>query len=168
MIGNARLGANLGFLVVDDHAIVEVVGVRVHVGIVRNRRTLVNDDFAAIIQQHVFVDGAVVFDGQVVAKRNFHPVKNLHVLSAVLEYMAGQHGAHAKSQPVIQADGRTVIHHPEPDERLTFGVFRGVHVAVVFRFKRGISWIKRVDQRLLRQRCGQGLVRRTGGQVESV
>ncbi len=60
---------------------------------------------------------------------------------------------------MVQAGGRAVKHHPEPDQRLALGVLLGVHVAVVFRFQGRIARIERVDERLLRQWCvrrGQG------------
>ncbi len=47
-----------------------------------------NDDFAAIIQQDIFVDRAVVFDRQVVAERELDPVKQSYVLADVLEERA--------------------------------------------------------------------------------
>ena len=70
----------------------------------------------------------------------------------MLENMAGQHGAHFVSQPVIQADRRAVVHHPEPDQRLAFAVLRSVGVTVSLGLQRGVARIKRVDQSLHRQR----------------
>ncbi len=111
-----------------------------------------NDDFAPVIEQHILVNGAVVFDGEVVAVRNLHAVENLDVLADVLEDVFGQHGTHAKAQPVIQAGGRAVKHHPEPDQGFALGVFLRVHVAIVFRLQRRVARIETVNQRLLGQR----------------
>src|SRR5882724_8513072 len=68
VVGDARARADLGLGVVDDHAVVQIVVVRVDVGVVGDRRALVDDDFAAIVEQNVFVYGAVVLDGEVVAE----------------------------------------------------------------------------------------------------
>ncbi len=62
------LRADLGFLVGDDHAVVQIVGVRIDVGVIGDRTALMDDDLAAIVEQNVFVDGAIVFDRQVVAE----------------------------------------------------------------------------------------------------
>ncbi len=64
-----------------------------------------DDDFAAVVQQHVFVDHRIVFDGQVIAVRNFHAVENLHVLADVLEHVFRDHRAHAVPQPMVQPYG---------------------------------------------------------------
>ncbi len=102
---------------------------------------------AAVVEQNVLVDGAIVFDRQVVAEGKLNAVKDLDVVAAMFEYVAGQHGAHLVSQPVIQADRRAVVHHPEPDQRLAFAILRGIGVAVGFGFQRGVARIKRVDER---------------------
>ena len=125
---------------------------RVDVCVVGDRTTLVDDDLTAIIEQNVFVDSAIVLDGQVVSERNLHPVKDFYILPAVFKNMARQHGAHSIPEPMIQAHRRTVIHHPEPDQRFALGIFRGIHISVILRLKRGVAWVKRVHQCLLRQR----------------
>ena len=94
-----------------------------------------DDDFAAVIEQNIFVDGAVVFDCQVVAEGEFHSVKNFHVTAAMLENVAGKHGAHRMPQPVVQAHGRPVIHHPEPDQWLALAILCGIRISVVFRLQ---------------------------------
>src|SRR5258705_10273365 len=103
-----------------------------------------NDDLATIVEQYILVNGAIVFNRQVVAEREFHPVKDLYVLAAKLEDVAGEHGAHTKSQPMVEADRGAVVHHPEPDERLTLGIFRSIHVTVVFRLESCVARIKSV------------------------
>jgi len=88
MIGDASLGADLGFVIADDHAVVEIVCVRVDVGVIGDRRSFVNDDLPAVVEQNVFVNGAIVLDRQVVAEGKLHAVKNLNVTAAMLENVA--------------------------------------------------------------------------------
>ena len=134
VIGDAGLWTNFGAMITHDHAVVEVVGVRVNICVVGNRAALVNDDLTAVVQQNVFVDGAIVLDRQVIAEGYFDAMKNLDVLATVFENVAREHGANAISQPVVQAYRRTVIHHPEPDQRLALGIFDGINVSVILGF----------------------------------
>jgi hypothetical protein len=53
---------------------------RVNVGIVGDAGTFVQDDLAAIVEQDVLVDGAGVFDGEVVAVGELDVVKDLTCL----------------------------------------------------------------------------------------
>src|SRR5437773_3732219 len=78
-------------------------------------------------------------------------MKYLYVFADMLKDMPGQHGANPEAQPVIQAGGRTVEHHPEPDQRLALSILLGIHVAVAFRLQRAIARIKVVNQSLLSQ-----------------
>ena len=48
MVGDARLGPDLGFGVGNNHAIVQIVLMGVDVGVIRDGGTLVDDDFTAI------------------------------------------------------------------------------------------------------------------------
>src|SRR6516165_4859266 len=116
VIGNASHRSDLGFLVVDDHAVIEVMGMGIDIGIVGDRRAGMDDDFTAIIEQNILVNRTVVFDRQIVAIRDFDPVEDLHIAPAVLENMAGQHGPKAESEPVVQAGRGAIEHHPEPEE----------------------------------------------------
>src|SRR5205807_3241338 len=61
--------------------------------------------------------------------------------------------ADPESQPMVQARGRPVEHHPEPDQGLAFVVLLHIGVAVVFRLQRGVARIKTVDRRPFRQSC---------------
>src|ERR1041385_2378847 len=70
-------------------------------------------------------------------------MKDFYVTAAMLEDMAREHGAHTKSEPVIQPNWRTVVHHPEPDEWLAFGILCGINIAIIFRLERGIARIER-------------------------
>ena len=56
---------------------------------------------------------------------------------------------------MVEADRRAVVHHPEPDQRLAFAIFRGIGIAVSLRLERGVARIERVDQGLYRQRRGR-------------
>src|SRR6478752_7387343 len=98
MIGNTSPRANLGLVIADDHAVIEIMGVGIHIGIVGNGTAFMNDDLAPIIQEHVLVNCAIIFDRQVVAKRKFHSMKYLYVLTAKFEDVTGQHCAHAEPQ----------------------------------------------------------------------
>ncbi len=89
MVGDACLRTNLRFGIGHDHAVVEVVLVRVHVGVVGDGASSVDDDLAPVVQQCVFVDGAVVFDRQVVTEGELHAVEDLYVLAQVLEDVPG-------------------------------------------------------------------------------
>jgi ribose 5-phosphate isomerase len=51
VVGNARLGANLCFVVANNHAVIEIVGVRIDIGVVGDGTAFMNDDFAAIVEQ---------------------------------------------------------------------------------------------------------------------
>src|SRR5437016_9159194 len=77
-----------------------------------------DDDLAAIVEENIFMDDAVVFNGQVVSERDFHAVEYLYVHAAMFEDVTGEHGAHPKAQPVVQSHRGAVVHHPKPDERL--------------------------------------------------
>ena len=90
VIGNAGAWANLRLPVGHDHSVIQVVIMGINVGVIGNRAVFMNDDFASIVQQHVLVDRAVIFDGQVVAVRNFNAVKDLYVFSDVLEHVLWQ------------------------------------------------------------------------------
>jgi len=63
------LGPISVFVIADYHAIVQIVGVGVDIGVIGDRRSFVNDDFSSVIEKHVFVNGAVVLDGQVCSQR---------------------------------------------------------------------------------------------------
>src|SRR5678815_5424491 len=102
-----------------------------------------NDDLPAVVEQNVFVDGAIVFDRQVVTEGKFHAVKDFDVVAAMPEHMPGQHGAYFMSQPVIQADWRAVVHHPEPDQGLAFTVLRGVCISICLGFQGGVARVQR-------------------------
>ena len=102
VISNPRPWPNLSLMVGNNHAIVQIMRMRINIGIVGNRTAFMNDDFATIIKQNIFVDGAIVFNCQVVPIRNFHSVKNFNVLATVLEDVLRKHGAHAEPEPVIQ------------------------------------------------------------------
>src|ERR1700682_3516946 len=89
MVSDACLGADLRLVIADDHAVVEIVSVRVDVGVIGNRRSFMNDDLSPVIEQNVLVNGAIVFDGQVVTEGKLHAVKDFDVVAAMFEYMAG-------------------------------------------------------------------------------
>ncbi len=97
MVGDAGARADLRFVVRHDHAVVQVVGVGVDVGVVGDGAAGVDDDLAAVVEQDVFVDGAVVFHRQVVAEGNLDAVEDFYVLAAMLEDVAREHVAHAKA-----------------------------------------------------------------------
>ena len=146
---------DLSLVIVHDHTVVQIMRVRIDVGVIGDGRAFVNDDLAAVIEQNVFVDGAVVLHRQVVAIRHFDTMKDFHILAAVLEDVPGQHRANPIPECMIHSNGRPVVHHPKPDQRLAFGVFRRVHVSVVFRLQRRVARIERMDERVLRP-CGRG------------
>src|SRR4051812_43347446 len=103
MISYARSRADLRPGIAHNHSIVEVVRVGIDIGVIGNRRAFTNNDFTAIIEQDVFVNYAVVLNGKVVAERDLNPVKDLHVLATMFEDVAGDHVAHAETEPVVQA-----------------------------------------------------------------
>ena len=107
-----------------------------------------NNDLATVVEQDVFVDGAIVLNREIVSKRHFHSVEYLYVLPAMLEDVPSQHGPHPEPQPVIKSCRRSVKHHPKPDQWLALSIFGSVHIPIVFRFQRSISRIKRMYQRL--------------------
>src|SRR5438874_9790077 len=92
-----------------------------------------NDDLSAIVEENIFMDDAVVFNGQVVSERDFHAVEYLYVHAAMFEDVTGEHGAHPKAQPVVQSHRGAVVHHPKPDERLALGIFHCIDVSVIDR-----------------------------------
>ena len=109
-------------LLVTFGLVVDVVGVRVDVGVVGDAGAFVEDDLAAVVEQDVLVDGAGVLDGEVVAVGELDVVEDFDVLAEVPEDVAAQHAAEAEAKPVIEAERRAVEHLPEPDERLADGV----------------------------------------------
>ena len=161
------LRPDLSLCIGDDHAVIQIMFMRIDIGVVGDRRAFMNDHLATVIEQHVFVDGAVVFDGQVVTIRDFHAVEYLHVLPNMFQHMLREHGAHAKAEPMVQPHGRAIEHHPEPDEWLARGILRAVHIAVVLRFQGGVAGIETMDQRLLGQGSIGAMVKRLGGQGKS-
>ena len=76
---------------------------RVNICVIGDGASLANDELAAVVEENIFVDDAVVLDREVVAERNFNSVKELHILAKRLEHVFGDHVAHAISQPVIEA-----------------------------------------------------------------
>src|SRR6266568_6570702 len=60
VIGDASLGPDFGLVIVHDHAVIQIVGVGVNVGVVGDGTAFMYDDLSAIVEQHVFMDGAVV------------------------------------------------------------------------------------------------------------
>src|SRR5512144_210651 len=110
VIGDAGARPDLRLSVGYDHSVIQVMVVGIDVGVIGNRAAFVDHDFAPVVQQDVFVDYAIVFNGQVVAVGNFHAMKNLHVFTNVFEHMFGNHGAHPKAQPVIDPHRGTVKH----------------------------------------------------------
>src|SRR5262249_27788588 len=83
-IRDASLWSDLCFLIGDNHGIVEIVRVRVNVGIIGYGSPLTDDDFATVIKQDIFVDHAIVFDGEVIAETDLNAMKDLDVLSEML------------------------------------------------------------------------------------
>ena len=68
MIRDPRLGSDFRLVIANDHAVVEIMGMGINISVVGDGTASVNDELAAIIQQNVFVDGAIVLDRQVVAE----------------------------------------------------------------------------------------------------
>src|SRR5579859_6868813 len=101
MIGDACARADFRLRIGHDHAVVEVVLVGVHVGVVGNGAALMDHDFAPVIEQNVLVNHAVVFDREVVSVGDFHAVEDLYVFADVLENVTGQHVTHAVAKPVV-------------------------------------------------------------------
>src|SRR5262245_23911386 len=62
MIGYARFRPNLSPRITDNHAVADVVLMRVHVGIVRYLAALADDNLTAVVQQHILVDYTVILD----------------------------------------------------------------------------------------------------------
>src|SRR5258708_23696280 len=107
MVSDACLAADLRLVIADDHPVIEIVRVRVDVGVVGNRRSFMNNDLSAVIEQNVLVNGAIVFDRQVVTEGKLHAVKDFDVVAAMFENMAAPHGTHPVSPPLMHA-------HPLP------------------------------------------------------
>jgi hypothetical protein len=146
VIRDAGARPELSHLVGDVRLVVDVVGVRVDVGVVGDAGSFVQDDLAAIVEQDVLVDGAGVFDGEVVAVGELDVVEDFDVLAEVPEDVAAKHAAEAEAEPVVQAEGGAVEHLPEPDERLADGVLLGVYVTVVLRFERDVAGVEALGQ----------------------
>src|SRR6266567_1789320 len=101
---------------------VDVMGVGVDVGVVGDAGALVENDLATVVEHDVFVDGAPVADGEIVAVGELDVVEDFYVLAEVAEDVAAEHAAEAEAEPMIEADGGAVEHLPEPDEGLADGV----------------------------------------------
>src|ERR1700679_1716082 len=141
VIGDAGVRAEFGDLVGDVGLVVDVVGVGVDVGEIGDAGAFVEDDLAAVVEHNVFMDGAAVFDGEVVAVGELDVVEDFDVLAEVAEDVAAKHAAEAKAKPVVEADGGAVEHLPEPDEGLAFGVFGGGDVPVVLGLKGDVAGV---------------------------
>src|SRR3984885_594290 len=144
MIGYAGVGAEFGALVGDVSLVVDVVGVRVDVGEVGDASAFVENDLAAIVEHDVFVDGAGIFDGEVVAVGELDVVEDFDVLAEMAEDVTTEHAAEA--EPVVEADGGAVEHLPEPDERFADGVLLGVDVAVVFGLESDVAGVEALGE----------------------
>ena len=97
---------------------------------------------------YILVNHAIVFDGQVVSKRNLDAMENFHILPQALQHMRGHHRTHPIAQPVVQPRGVSDRTSSKPDERFPGRIFLDVDVAIVFRLQRDIARVKTVAQNL--------------------
>src|ERR1700733_800635 len=111
----------------------------VHRSIVGDGSTLADDELAAVVEHHEFVNGAIIFDREVVTETELDPVEDLYVLADVFEDVLGQHLAKAKTEPVIQSQRRAIEHLPEVNQRLALAILLHVDVAVILGFKGYVS-----------------------------
>src|SRR6202789_43977 len=146
VVGDAGARSQLGLLIGDIRLHIDVVGVRINVGIVRDAGPLVQDDLAAIVKQNILVDGAVVADGEGVAVGELDVVEDLDVLAQMAKDVATQHAAKAEPQPVIESNRRAVEHLPEPDERLAKRIFFWIDVAVILRLEGCVTRVEALNQ----------------------
>src|SRR5947209_11056456 len=87
VVSHASARTDFSFLISDDHAVIQIVGVSVNVCIVGDRTSGMNDEFTPVIKQNIFVDSAIIFHRQVVTESDFNSVKNFYILAAKLEYV---------------------------------------------------------------------------------
>ena len=83
MIRNPCLRPDFRFVIADDHSVVQIMGMRVHVGVVGDGTARVDDEFAAVVEQNLFVNGAIVFNGEAVAECDLDAVEKFNIIAAV-------------------------------------------------------------------------------------
>src|SRR5438477_301013 len=88
---------------------------------------------AAIIEEHVTMDDDVVSKREVIAVRPFDEMPALKILADFAKDERRKHPTETMAEMRVLTDGRAVIHLPEPDEGLAFGVGRAVNVRVILR-----------------------------------
>ncbi len=123
---------------------------------VRDAGALVEDDLAPVIEHDIFVDGAGVFDGEVVAVGELDVVEDFDVLAEVAEDVPAKHAAEAEAEPVVEADGGAVEHLPEVDQRLAEGVLLGVDVAVVLGLEGDVAGVEGIEEDVSGELAGEG------------
>src|SRR5688572_14798860 len=74
----------------------------------------------------------------------------LKVFANPLENQRRKHPAEPVAQECILADGGSVVHLPQPDIRLTFGISRPVNVGVVLRFRSDVPGVETMQHRTSR------------------
>lgn len=102
MVRNAGSRAEFRGLVGDIRLRIDVVRMAVNVRVIRNARACMQDDFGAIVEQNIFMNGAAIFDGEVVAVGEFDVVKDFDAFAKMFKNMPPQHAAKTESQPMIE------------------------------------------------------------------
>src|SRR6266481_8142845 len=116
VIRNAGIRTDFCFSIAYDHAVVEIMIVRIDIGVIGDGAAAMNNDFSAVVQQNMPMDHAIIFHGQIVSKGKFYPMEDFYILADVFKNMPGKHGPYPETQPVVLSEGRAVEHNPEPDK----------------------------------------------------
>src|SRR5438128_1301120 len=87
----------------------------------------------------------VITERQVVPVRPLDEMPALKVFANALEDERREHPAKAMPKMRVLADGRTIVHLPEPDEGLALSVSRAVYVRVIFRLGSNVARVETVQ-----------------------
>ena len=120
------------------------MGVGVDIGVVGDTGALVEDDLSAVVEHDVFVDGAGVFDGEVVAVGELDVVEDFDVLAEVTEDAAASMQRNGSRQWLRPTGERSNIARTRLG--LADGVFFGVDVAVVLGLEGGVEGVEALDR----------------------
>jgi hypothetical protein len=88
VVGDSRAWPQFGGLVRYVGLMVDVVGMAVNIRVVGDAGPIVEDDLAAVVEQDILVDGAVIPNGEVVAVGELNVVEDFDSLAHMPEDMA--------------------------------------------------------------------------------
>lgn len=107
--------------------------------------SLAEKDLLAIVDPGVALEGAVILDGEVIAKVKFHSGKDMDAFAEVVEDVVPEHAAKPEAEPKVGAEQGAIEHLPEVDEGLAGGIARRVDGIVVLGCEEDIARVEGFD-----------------------